>query len=207
MIRVFLAGEGRNELGSRAGHPSYHSPDQPGLLESLLVRVREGGWHVVGARSWKDLRKLEARRASPRFAPNEAEQIARLLLHAEEAGAHVVAFVRDGDEAPQERREAMCAGIEQGQGLIDERLQVVAEVAIPKLEAWVLAMRGHPRTETLTAARVDALFAEEGLAAKSTEGMVRVVCECQDLATIPEDARGLWAWIDAAREALRPDTD
>jgi hypothetical protein len=203
MIQVFLAGEGRNELGSRAGHPSYHSPAQPGLLESLLHRVREGGWRVVGARSWKDLRKLKASGASARFAPDEATQIARLLLHAEEAGAHVVAFVRDGDDASEVRQRALRAGIEQA----DKALAVVAEVAIPKLEAWVLALRGHPRTETLTSARVEALFAAEGLAAKSTEDMVRVVHECQDLAKVPEDARGLRAWLDAAREALRPEGD
>ncbi len=41
-VRVFLSGEGSNELGSRFGHPSFQSDERPGVLHALLSRVQDG---------------------------------------------------------------------------------------------------------------------------------------------------------------------
>lgn len=51
MTRVFLCGEGRNELGSRVGHPSCEIKTEPypGFIEATLERVAPGRAHVVGA--------------------------------------------------------------------------------------------------------------------------------------------------------------
>ncbi len=49
--RVLLCGEGKSELGSRAGYPVYQSDEQPGVLEELLKHACAAGWEIAGARS------------------------------------------------------------------------------------------------------------------------------------------------------------
>ena len=41
-VKVFLCGEGRNELGSRCGHPAYQTDAEPGVLHALLRREERG---------------------------------------------------------------------------------------------------------------------------------------------------------------------
>jgi len=42
-VGVFLSGEGANELGSRAGDPSYQSGNNPGVIQAPLTQVQKGG--------------------------------------------------------------------------------------------------------------------------------------------------------------------
>jgi hypothetical protein len=55
--RVFLAGEGESEIGSWANGPEYRDNNYPGVLETLLRKVKETGWTIEAARQWKSLRK------------------------------------------------------------------------------------------------------------------------------------------------------
>jgi hypothetical protein len=63
-IRVFIAGEGRNELGGWAGDPAYRDLSEPGVIEAFLSRTRPTGWRIVdGAeltRAPKDAGSLRA---------------------------------------------------------------------------------------------------------------------------------------------------
>ncbi len=65
MIRVFLAGEGPNELGAFGKEESFQPSNDkerrqsPGVLEALLRHVQEDGWEVTGGIRWKDIRKLQ----------------------------------------------------------------------------------------------------------------------------------------------------
>ncbi|MGK3963714.1 hypothetical protein WMF38_06005 [Sorangium sp. So ce118] len=199
-LRVFLAGEGRNELGSRAGHPSYQSNVEVGILEALLARIRRDGWTVVGALQWKHLCKLRARGPSP----TEAEQIERLILRAEEAEADIVAFSRDGDDEGVARQEAILVGVQRARAGLSKPLAVVGEVALPSLEGWILALLGQRGTEDMTPARARREIENAGLVLKSTASMVRVVERCPDLGEVPDDAKGLIRWRDAAQAALAP---
>lgn len=108
MIKVFLGGEGSNELGTR-----WHRPmgDQPGVVEALLRRVRADGWCVGGARLWKTIRKYQAGVA--RGAPNhgDARNVLGLVLHAYEAACELLVFVRDDDGDP-DRDPAIAATLD-----------------------------------------------------------------------------------------------
>lgn len=196
-VRLFLAGEGRNELGSRAGHPSFQSDEARGVLQALVDQVQPKGVRVVGAIQWKDLRKLRARGPSP----DEAEQIARLLLHAEEAEANAVVFSRDGDDDADARRRSMEEGVAKGMALLKRPLSVAGEVAVPCLEGWILAVQGIAGTEGMTRGKVQQNLVDLGIPEKDTEGMVRLV-DAHGIEKVPSDARGLLRWVGRARAAL-----
>ena len=93
LVRVYLGGEGRNELGSRSGHPSYQDDSSPGVIETLLRRVESTGWEVAGAMDWRRIVKLQSRG----HTPNEDRNVLGLVLETKRAGARVLAFVRDSD--------------------------------------------------------------------------------------------------------------
>lgn len=63
MLKVFLGGEGSNDIGTR-----WHVPmgDSPGVAETLLRRVRPSGWRVAGAMQWRSIRKYRAGAANER---------------------------------------------------------------------------------------------------------------------------------------------
>jgi hypothetical protein len=66
-VKVFLAGEGKAEIGSWSRDRAYReeSPES-GLLEVLLRRVRQDGWSVGDAICWKNIPKYVFRGAYER---------------------------------------------------------------------------------------------------------------------------------------------
>ena len=81
-MKVFLVGEGPNELGSWGRHPSYRSAPTPGALEALLRRMCADGWEIGGATLWKDIRKY--RSGTPESA--ETRHVLGAALDAVERG-------------------------------------------------------------------------------------------------------------------------
>jgi DNA-binding PadR family transcriptional regulator len=190
MIRVLLAGEGRNELGGWADEPPYRDAvPSPGVVEAILRRVRADGWEVVGAVVWRSLRKYRV----GEHGEVEVRNIRALKLKARERGAHVVAFVRDRDGSEPRQRQ-----VERAIGEPEPQLSVIGGMAIEKLESWLLSLRGmhdaeqekHPEKKL-----------PRGIRAKDTAGYVQVVAKA-DLDRIPADARSLLAWVEKARDAL-----
>lgn len=55
-LRVFLSGEGNNELGSYAGHLSYRTESSLGVLHALLKKVEPDGWAIGDAKVWTSIR-------------------------------------------------------------------------------------------------------------------------------------------------------
>jgi hypothetical protein len=197
-LRVFVCGEGPNELGSRHGAPSFQSDKHPGVLESLLRRARDSGWEIVGAINWRLLPKLRARGPSP----DEGQQVARLMLMAQDDyKADVLAYIRDADDEKQHRCDAHRRGKEEGAELAPS-LKVVGEIAAPSIEGWILALLGVRKTEEMTVTKATRLLAEKGIEEKDTAAMVRVVEACPDLTKVPTDAKGLRTWSTGARSAL-----
>lgn len=67
MLKVFLGGEGSNELGTRWYVPMG---DELGVVEALLRRIRPGGWRVAAALPWKRFASTgRAPRTSVRITP------------------------------------------------------------------------------------------------------------------------------------------
>jgi hypothetical protein len=69
-VRVYLGGEGRNELGSRCGDPIYQDEGSLGVIETLLRRVQASGWAVIGAKKWCRIVKLRSKGPTPREERN-----------------------------------------------------------------------------------------------------------------------------------------
>jgi len=195
-VKVFLCGEGSNELGSHCGHPAYQSDERPGVLHALLSRVQATGWEVGGARDWKSIRKF-------RLGKVNHEDIRNVLgaaLDARDAGCDVLAFSRDLDREPA-RAEAVEEGIRRIPETFGGTPAVIGGVAVPTLEGWILALLGERRTEELSPKRAEAALVARGVSAKDGDAMTRVVEEA-DLANIGQDARSLSTWLDRARAVL-----
>ena len=191
-VRVFLAGEGRNELGGRDGDTAYVG-DDPGIIESLLRRVRGDGWTVTGAIQWKNIRKYRAQGPTPA----EEHNVLGLAHEARRASADVVAFIRDADNDP-ERPATIDRAILKARSEFPT-LGVIGGTAVRAIEAWILALLGTRRSEHLTKPRARAQLAERGLS--HTQAMVGVVLE-SDLTRMPDDAKALRTWLLAADEVL-----
>jgi len=200
MLKVFLGGEGPNDLGTR-----WHRPmgDEAGVVETLLRRVRASGWQVAGARSWQSIRKYRAGAAKHRARHADAHNVLGLVLHAYEDACEMLAFVRDHDEdelREQEIRRVLdrIAAF----GFAEEyryELAIVGGVARPKLEGWILCLLGVSGTEAMTRARVDRELATTNVEAKSTTQYVAVAETC----SLPTGEGSLAGWLAHADVTFR----
>lgn len=190
MIRLLLAGEGRNELGGLHGDPVYRSQTEPGVVAALLRKVKADGWEVAGTIEWKAIRKY---RAGHRQSADRHNVLAA-ALEARERGCDGLVFVRDRD-THREREDDIEAGIAEAIGDIP----VAGGVAVEAIESWIRALSGEHRSEThRTPARdLGALLG----AAPTTDLFVQVV-ERADLARLPADAESLHRWLGRARGVL-----
>ncbi len=162
----------------------------PGVLEALLTRIRSDGWSVGGARRWASVRKL---RAGGGYAPgvsNEERNVRALILDAVESGCDVLAFSRDRDRDEQ-RENDINKAIADAHGIA-----VIGGVAVECLDSWCLALLRERRTEDLPSGGAKTTLEKRGPDRKAG------IAESADLSAIPEDAKSLRAWLDAARRVL-----
>ncbi len=196
MIRVILAGEGRNELGGFATEAPFRKDDpEAGVIEALLRQVRPDGWRVIDAIPWKKAPKLQVGIAGK----GEALNVQRAYHHAKKRGCDILAFTRDRDDAKFAHRES---DIERAIASITETNEgpaLVGGVAIEKIESWVAAIAGATQSEKLR--RPEEKLNALGIHNKDTAGMVRVVEE-HGLSSIPDDAQSLRRWLERAEKAL-----
>ncbi len=198
-IRVFLAGEGKNELGGRIGPPSFHNPDKRGVLEALLRKIRNYGWEIGGAREWKSYRKFKARG----IVDAETRAVLGAALDAREANCHVLAFCRDQDNDAS-RHEAIETGIKYLANDESSALDVIGGIAVPTLEGWILALLARRKTDLMSPTRARESCIAAGIPDKDTDAMVRIV-EDANIDMLPDDATSLRRWLDRARAVLDRD--
>lgn len=194
-IRIYLGGEGVNELGSRAGHPAYQTDDKPGIIQALLLKVKADGWCVVGATTWSRIRKYRAKGSSL----NEERNVLGLIEAAKRANADAVAFIRDAD-GDAKRSEVISNAIVKG-GEIFPSLDIIGGTAIPVLEGWILAVRGVRGTEQMSKVKAQSLLVASGITQKETSAMVEAI-ESMDPDMLPTDAVSLQSWLALAHDAL-----
>ena len=185
-MRVFLSGEGADDLGDWCNDPQSRSaPPKIGIIEALLRRVSPIDFSVVDARVWKRIRKFQA----GKHARSETRNVLGLVNEAEEARCDALVFVRD-----QDGDTAREASIAEGIRLAQERgfgPSVVGGVATQEIEAWILALLGDRHTEHHVDAK-SVLARTHGLT--TCVGKVAVV-ENADRSKIPDDAASLRAWL------------
>jgi len=203
-FKVFLGGEGSNELGTRA--QSWHrdaSEHRPGALEVLAKHKVGDCFEVVGAIQWKDIRKYKA----GKHVGPEAQSVLGLALKAKEREADVVLFMRDQDGSLERQKDVM-AGLETARRLFPTLAdQLVGGLAIRMLESWVLAASGVRGTEAMGKDTLEAKFRDHfGLALKdkSTEALVTCL-ERADVSNLPDDATSLRDWLEQLVRVMGPE--
>lgn len=193
--KVYFVGEGPNEIGSLAGDPAYRDDKMPGVLQVLLGKVAPTGWVTGGGRPWK-VKAVRKLRVNP-GGHADTKHVLALANDALDAGHDVLAFLRDVD-GDSERVEA----VEQGLRLVAETmasLRCIGVVAIPELEAWVLALCGEWHTETR--GKLEERLKARGISLKDTAAYVEVA-KAADLTRVPEDATSLLLWLRRASEVF-----
>ena len=84
---------------------------------------------------------------------------------------------------------------------------LAGSVVVPAIEAWMLALRGEYKSETMSrsqaATRLAKLLKTEEV---TTSSMVEIV-ENSDLSFVPEDAHSLLEWCRRAQKAFLLDTE
>jgi hypothetical protein len=198
-IRVFLGGEGPNELGGWFAEPEFRGESpRVGVLEALLRRVRADGWDVVGAVRWMKIRKYRA----GGHADDEQRNVLGLALMASEHRADIIAFSRDSD-GDRGREASVEAGIAAVGEKFPDGPRVAGGVAVQTVEAWILALAGRSRTEEMSRAKlvpaIEALLGAGNV--KQTDRYIETV-EQADLAKLAADASSLRRWIERASAAL-----
>lgn len=196
-VGVFLGGEGRNELGGWCDEPPYRDETSPGVIEALLKRVQPEGWKVKGACKWSRIRKYRAK--GPTLG--EERNVLGLAQDAKDAGAAVLAFVRDADD-DRERPRVIDAAVLRVQREIPS-IRIIGKAAIPVLEGWVLAVSGEAGTENMGRTAAQKRLVAKKVPSKDTAAMVGVV-ERNGLGKIPSDAQSLRDWLKQAAAALPP---
>ncbi len=191
-IKVWLGGEGPNELGTRADRG-----DQPGVVEALLVKVERSGWRVAGATRWKDIRKFRVG-AALRDGENHQDihNVCGLALKALDNQCAVLAFARDAD-SDDRREDAIARGIAAARQLYP-RVRVIGGCALPALEGWILALSGVPKTDDMSRKRTLEELRIRAIDEKSTTAYVALV-EAADLARLPNGCDSLTTWLGSAQ--------
>lgn len=200
MLKVFLGGEGNNDIGTRWYRPMG---DQPGVIEVLLRKVRATGWHVAGARSWQSIRKYRAGGALGKADREDAHNVLGLVLHGYEEACEMLAFVRDhdGDDVREREIRRVLDGIA-AFGFAKEyhyELAIVGGVPRPKLEGWMLCLLGVAGTDDMKRVRVDRELAAAQVGLKSTEQYVAIAESC----VLPTGDGSLPSWLARADATFR----
>lgn len=161
----------------------------------MLKRVRAEGWKVKGASKWCRIRKLRAK--GPTLG--EERNVLGLVQDAKDAGATVLAFIRDADN-DRERPRVIDAAVVRAREQFPS-MRIIGKAAIPALDGWILALMGQPGTEDLGKAAAQRRLVERGVGSKDTAAMVEVV-QRREPGAIPRDAQGLRDWLNQAATAL-----
>lgn len=200
MIRVILAGEGKNELGEFATEPAFRpEKPMPGVLETLLRHVRPDGWRVVDAIPWKKTPKLQVGLGGK----GEALNVQRAYYHAQKRGCDIFAFSRDRDHEKFVHRDLEIEQAIEALASSKNHPAIVGGVAIEKLESWVLAVAGIRHSETLR--QPEEKLRELGIPGKDTAAMTQFIAD-SGFGKIPDDAHSLRRWLERAGRALQDQT-
>lgn len=198
MIKVFLGGEGANDIGTRGRVPMG---EDPGVAEVLLRRVQATGWQVVGARQWKSIRKYRAGAALKRADRDDVRNVLGLILAAYEEACELLVFIRDsdGDAQLEPAIRDVLADLASYDFATEFKyqLEIVPGVPMPKLEGWILCLLGVESTDAMTTAGVDRALSAKGIELKSTAAYVEIA-ECEPL---PREG-SLAAWLGAAQASF-----
>lgn len=196
MVKVWLGGEGPNEIGGRGHEPP---DDRRGFIEAVLNRIEPTGWQVEGATTWSRIRKYRTGVANP-----EERSVLGLVLEAQEHGCEVVVFTRDsdGDDA---RRAKIDGAIEEAKRLFDSPpIAIAGGAACPALEGWLLALCGERDTDAMSRPRTRERLEARGYRVKDTRDAVAILEACDEarMGALAPGTDSLCVWLDRVRAVM-----
>lgn len=206
--KVYLAGEGNNELGSWARGVPYQDGSTPGVLETLLKKVKDSGWQVVYGKKWKDIHKYKAdENQDEDDLKGDEQSVYRACLEAEENGFNILAFSRDIDGRQKthlKRMSDMEKGLSRAQTDFPS-IGIIGGCARPTIEGWVLAFSGVRRTETFSKDKANTMLidklSEKGITSQQTQDLVDFI-KLYDRTGVADDAECLNLWLNKAKDIL-----
>lgn len=197
-VTVMIAGEGPNEIGRWARHPSYADEyaeiQGDGVIGALLERVADGVAQVTHGCMLKDARKYRA----GRHGDGEARTLAALRLDAQERGIEVLVVLRDQDGDADRAKTLLAFHDEPGRG---GHPGLVVGVPTRALEAWILAALSARRTESMSSAALSEELERRGIPEKDTEAYVGAI-KAAEVQSIPTDAEQLHAFLERLRDQV-----
>jgi len=158
------------------------------VLAALLEHVAPQA-EIVDAIPWRTIRKDRAGDG----ASAEARNVLGLANRARDHGCDTVVFARDRDGSKQ-RQSDIAKGLEQAAEIFAD-LHVVGAVAIETIEAWVLALLGHPEPETVGKPKKERL---DGHGIVSWSDMAAAVANARPDERVRACAPRLQAWLARA---------
>jgi hypothetical protein len=197
MKRIFIAGEGKTELGSWDHEPPYQDDSEPGVLKAFLQKVRNEGWAISAAVKWANIRKFKS---GDHRSPEE-RNVLGACLKAKEKGCSIVAFARDTD-CDENRESDIKKGLKAAQEKFGAELSIIGGCAKPCIEGWVLAFSSTLRTETFTTSKACDTLKTMLDGEPHTTRMVECISG-SDLSTVANDALSLKEWLETAKTHLK----
>lgn len=188
-MKVLLAGEGSDELGSLAQEPPYREPYEQGVLECLARRYASE-IQVEDGVTWKRVRKYRA----GNHLRAETRTVLGLALYADERKCTLV-FSRDRD-GYEAREDEIEQGITEAQSLFPNLL-IVGGTANEELESWILSLLGDAKAESYSDPK--AKLAERGILPRAQKVDV---ARASDLLNLPHGANSLRRWLERATKAF-----
>jgi hypothetical protein len=190
-MKVFIAGEGPDELGDWARHPAYRPTKREDYARGIIIALLARGGidvEVIDASLWKHIPKF---RAGDHRHP-ETRTVLGLALRAEEKKCDALVFVRDRDR-DEGREQDLEAGISDASARFS--LTIAGGMAVEETEAWILALLGERGSERHADAKSTLATRHE---IESCADMVEVI-DNADLTKLPDDAVSLRRWLERAR--------
>jgi hypothetical protein len=199
MKKLFLAGEGPNELGRWSNEPEYRDLyNDVGVIEAVIKKVTTSGWKVVDACRWKNIRKYR----TGGHKEKEKRNVLGAVLQAIDAKCEVLVFARDRDGKKNKERQQQ---VEDAIRIVTEDedfpVEIIGGMAIEKIESWLCAISGKTKSEDMGIDKVEEYLREAGIASKDTKAMVDLI-ESRSFEDIPKDAKSLNSWLDMAENVL-----
>ena len=190
-MRVFLAGEGRTELGELAREPPFREqPGEKGVLVALIERIGGNAFTVVDGVVWTAIRKYQA----GRHASAEVRNVLGLALHAKHALCDAVVFSRDRDGSVARERE-LEKGVQRARELFTN-LEVIGGVAIENIEGWILVLLGQ-QGERISSKRTKLELEKHGVTT-----LLQKVDAIASASLTGLPAGSLSTWLERARSAF-----
>lgn len=195
-MKIFIAGEGTDDIGDWAEAPAYLPPTPSGgVVEALLQHFSSASWTIAAGCKWSRIRQHAYGRD---LHGRERRRLLGVVDLAIEKGCDAIVFVRDEDGEPgrDEAIEQTIAEVANGWS----EIHLAGGLAIVDLDSWILALLGGTKSEQTRNAKDRLQDSHSIVTGEQKAHAVRT----RTLDAIPNDAHSLRRWIERVSRLVSP---